>query len=81
MTLRLLFGLLLAAASTSSCAEQEEVDVPHSGELQTATAKPEDRFGKRFADKFRADPNSEPTQPDDDDVPPVSLTTEPVLIE
>lgn len=40
----------------------------------------EDQFGKGFAEKFRADPNSEPANLQDDDVKPVSMTAEPVPV-
>jgi hypothetical protein len=44
------------------------------------TGRPEDRFGKGFGEKFRADPNSEPANVTDGELAPVSDTTEPIPI-
>jgi hypothetical protein len=50
-------------------------------DLRGSVAQPDARFGKGFDEKSKADPNSEPTPVRDGDVPPLSLTTEPVQID
>jgi hypothetical protein len=75
--------LLIAGASLSSCSDESGSDVFADMDLSAGVQKSglDERFGKGFDAKFRADPNSEPTPVRDGDVPPLSLTTEPVQID
>ena len=54
-------------------------DNPPSPPPTTTTAQ-EDTFGVAFGLAFRADANSEPIEPKDGDIIPLSLTTEPTEI-
>lgn len=79
---RLTIGLLLiAGASLSSCSGKEEGDAFASSNLSAAIDRSDAPFGKGFEKKFRADPNSDPTEVKNDDLAPVSFTTEPVPID
>lgn len=76
------FGLiLLAGASLIACGQKSESDALANDPFAASTARMEDKFGKEFGKAYRADPNSEPANVSDDDVVPVSYTTEPVTIE
>lgn len=44
------------------------------------TTSQEDKFGSKFGQDFRADPNSEPTAVADGDIVPVDATDEPINI-
>ncbi len=46
----------------------------------TTTTLQEDSFGLSFGAAFRADPNTEPSDPGPGDIIPVSLTSEPINI-
>jgi hypothetical protein len=77
----LLLGLvLIVGVSLSACSKSDD-DTLTIEASQAETGRPEDRFGKGFGEKFRADPNSDPAPVKDGDLVPVSETTEPVLIE
>ena len=78
---RLIICLFLGAVvSLSACSKTESDTLAIDGSRADA-GPPEDQFGKGFGEKFRADPNSEPKEVKDNDVAPVSLTTEPVPID
>jgi hypothetical protein len=79
----LLVGLIIiaAGASLSACHKARESDASASLNFGTGSDRPEDQFGKGFGEKFRADPKSKPTNVQDDDVNPVSLTAEPIPIK
>jgi len=76
----LLCLVLIAGGSLSACNKKSENEplVIEPGRDRGAT---DSKFGKEFGSAFNADPNSEPRNVQDDDLPPVSLTTEPVAID
>lgn len=77
-----LFCLIVAAgASLSACHKTNESDAFGASAAEGDSSRPEDRFGKGFGEKFRADPNSEPANVNDNDVKPVSLTAEPEPVD
>lgn len=79
---KLVIGLLMiAGVSLSSCNRRSESDAPAMANFGSDTGRPEDRFGKGFGEKFRADPNSQPKPVEKSDMPPVSMTTDPLPIE
>lgn len=79
---RMLLGLVAVGGTIlSACGKAGDDDtltVAASGE---DSGRPEDRFGKGFGEKFRADPYSEPTPVREGDVPPLSLTAEPLPVD
>jgi hypothetical protein len=72
--------LLIAGVSLSACSKPES-DTLALNTSGADSGRPEDRFGKGFGEKFRADANSEPKEVEENDVPPVSLTTEPLPVD
>ena len=77
----MLLGLVVIGSSLSACGKAGDDDtltVAASGE---DSGRPEDRFGKGFGEKFRADPNSEPAPVREGDVPPISFTAEPLPVD
>ncbi len=72
--------LLIAGVSLSACSKSESdtLTIEPSG---VDSGQPEDRFGKGFGEKYRADPNSEPKEVNEADVTPESLTTEPLAVD
>ena len=72
--------LLIAGVSLSSCSKNKDSDTLTIEPSAADSGRQEDLFGKGFGEKFRADPNSEPTNVNDGDLAPVSETTEPVQI-
>ena len=78
----LLFCLIVAAgASLSACHKTNESAASAASGSESYGDHPEDRFGKGFGEKFRADPNSEPTNVNDNDVKPVDPTAEPEPVD
>lgn len=78
---RLPIGLLLiVGVSLSACSKSESdtLTVESSG---ADSGRPEDRFGNGFGEKFRADPNSEPKDVNENDVASVSFNTEPLPVD
>lgn len=75
--------ILVAAtgASLAACGGPSEDGAGEADVFAMTGGKVEDKFGKDFGNAYRADPNSEPAQVTEGDVPPVSLTSEPVPIE
>ena len=73
--------MIVAGASLSACHKAAKSDASASLDFGNASDHPEDQFGKGFGEKFRADPNSKPTNVQDTDVNPVSMTAEPVPIK
>lgn len=77
-------GMLILAAvgggSLSACGEERE-----KKSLTIApgrdSSQVDSQFGREFGAAFTADPNSEPRNVTEGDLPPVSLTTEPVVID
>ena len=67
-------GLTIAACGSSSAPKPPE---PGGG----ITVRQEDQFGIKFGTAFRADNNSEPDSPADDEIVPIFPTTEPVEIK
>ncbi len=81
VTFRSLAGLaLVAGALLSACGQKRDGD-PMVLDARTDAGQTEDKFGDGFGKAFRADPNAEPRTVSASDVKPVSLTTEPVLID
>ena len=79
---KLVFGLvLLAGASLSACSKKSGSDAQATDPFAAAGSPHEDRFGKGFGKAHRASPNAEPTNVSEDDMIPVSLTTEPQQID
>ncbi len=78
---RLAFSLILVAGmSLIACDKKSESDlsVPSA---RVESGRSEDQFGEKFGKAFRADPNSEPANVQESDVPPVSLTAEPLAVD
>ena len=73
--------IAVAGASFTACDKQGANDAPEADAFATMGGKVEDKFGREFGNAHRADPNSEPVEVADGDVPPVSLTSEPVAID
>jgi len=77
----LLIGLiLLSGASLSACNRQSGNDAPESDPFAASSSTKGDQFGKGFGKASRADPNSEPVNLSEIELPPVSYTAEPVAI-
>ncbi len=72
--------MLIAGGSLSACNKQSGRD-PLMVKPGTDAGTPDNKFGEGFGKAFNADPNSEPRNVNENDVTPVSLTTEPVKIE
>ena len=78
----LLFAIPIA--TLSACGGGGGGDGSDSGAApppSTTVSAQEDTFGLAFGMAFRADANSEPIEPKDGDIIPLSLTTEPVDIK
>ncbi len=72
---------LVIGTSLCACQRQSGSDVLDNQSLASTGARPEDRFGEDFGKAFRADPQSKPVEVKPGDVPPVSLTAEPIPID
>ncbi len=72
--------LLLAGVSLSGCGRNSDSETDNYGQLAPPmNSRVEDgQFGNRFEQASRADPNSEPINVADGDLPPVDPTREPV---
>ena len=73
--------MLLFGTSLAACNRNSGDDVPDNDPFAARTVAQEDQFGKGFGKAFRADPNSAPRIVSKNDVTPVSLTAEPVVID
>ena len=73
--------VLLIGTSLAACNRQSGDDVSANDPFAATSARPEDQFGKEFGKAYRADPNSPPRIVTENDVAPVSLTTEPIVID
>ena len=71
---------LIAGGSLSACGKKNGNE-PLVIEPGRETGAIDSKFGNGFGKAFSADPNSEPRNVQDNDVAPVSLTTEPVAID
>lgn len=78
---RFLIGLMCAGASLSACNKQSGGEAPIALETAAESKRATERFGEGFGRAFRADPNSEPKSVGEQDVAPVSYTTEPEPID
>ena len=77
----LLLGLgLFAILSLIACGKKSETDLAFP-ESRVESGPVEDQFGEGFGKAYRADPNSEPANVTDNEMVPVSLTAEPVVID
>lgn len=76
-----ILGLILIAGGALSACEKKSGREPLTVEPGLDSGKIDSKFGKGFGSAFNADPNSEPRNVQDGDVPPVSLTTEPAVID
>lgn len=72
--------ILIAGGSLSACSNKSE-DEPLAVNPGRESKGMESEFGEGFDKAFKADPNSEPRVVENNDVPPVSYTTEPVAID
>lgn len=77
----LLLGLFLSVGVSLSACSKSKDDTLAIEASEAETGRPEDRFGKGFGEKFRADSNSDPAPVEEGDLVPVSETAEPVLID
>lgn len=77
---RTLVGLVLIGGSLFACSKKSEGD-PLFIEPRNDLGTNEDKFGKGFRTAFTADPNSEPRNVQEGDLPPISLTTEPLAVD
>lgn len=69
-------------ASFSSCSDKSESDAFADSNLAGSVGERSDEgFGKGFEEMSRADPNSEPANVSENDLAPVSLTTEPAPLD
>jgi len=66
--------------SLSACTEQAEGDIVAQSS-RTESKRMEDQFGEGFGKAHRADPNSEPVNVSEIELPPVSYTNEPIAID
>jgi len=71
---------LTVGASLAACQKKAHDDVADFGVTGSASARPEDQFGKGFGKAFRAPSNAEPANVSDNDVAPASRTDEPVQV-
>lgn len=73
--------LLLAGVSLSGCGRENDID--RYGQLAPSVNKDaaDGQFSSRFNQSLRADPNSEPMNIAEGDLPPVDLTKEPVDVQ
>lgn len=72
--------IIVAGALMSACNKASDRDAPAAVNLFSGN-HPEDQFGTKFGEDFRADPMSKPANVDDNDVVPVSETADPVPIQ
>ena len=80
--MRTLIGslLLFGGVALTACGKNDHDDLTMA-ESQSVGARVEDQFGEGFGKAFRADPNSDPAEVNENDIVPVSLETEPVPID
>ena len=71
---------LIAGGSLLACSKKSENE-PLVIEPGRDSRAVDSKFGDGFGKAFSANPNSEPRNVQDNDVAPVSLTTEPVAID
>ncbi len=72
---------MIVGTSLCACHRQGGSDVLDDRSVASTSARPEDRFGEDFGKAFRADPKSKPVEVKPGDLPPVSLTAEPIPID
>jgi hypothetical protein len=73
--------LCLSGAPLSSCSDKSESGAFADPNLAASVGRSDERFGRKFEELRRADPNSEPANITENDVAPVSYTTEPERID
>ncbi len=73
-------GLFLIGGGLLSACGKKSGSEPLTIETSRESGEIDGKFGKEFGTAFNADPNSEPRNVNDSDVPPVSMTSEPVPI-
>lgn len=76
----MVIGLILIAGGSLSACDKKSGSEPLTIEPGRESSEIDGKFGKEFGTAFNADPNSEPRNVNDNDVPPVSMTSEPVPI-
>ena len=76
-----IFSLILITGGSLSACNKKGGDEPLMIEPGRDSGALDSKFGKGFGPASIADPNSEPRNVQDNDVAPVSLTTEPVAID
>lgn len=72
--------ILIAGTSLAACQKKAVGDVADFGVTGSASARPEDQFGKGFGKAFRAPSNAEPANVSENDVTLVSRTAEPAQV-
>ncbi len=78
----LVLGLiLLAGASLAGCGRNDDGEAPGPDLFADRSEKGQEGFGDTFEKASRASPESEPINVGEDDLPPVSTTTEPVIVD
>lgn len=78
----LVLGLiLLAGASLAGCGRNDDGEAPDTDLFANGSEKGQEGFGDTFEQASRASPNSEPIDVGENDLPPVSTTTDPVIVD
>ncbi|MEO7751510.1 MAG: hypothetical protein ABIS09_09350 [Sphingomicrobium sp.] len=80
-SLTLGLALLVFAASVGGCDRRDQND--RDGQLASGlkSGVTNSAFGNQFDEAARADPNAEPIAVNDEDLPPVDPTKEPVPVD
>jgi len=73
--------MMMAVASLSACNRNSESDVIANDPFAAGSTAKGDQFGKVFGEASRASPNSEPANIVEGDLPPVSMTAEPLPLD
>lgn len=78
----LVLGLvLLAGASLAGCGLNDGGDASEADPFANMSERRGGAFGETFDRASRADPYSDPLNVDENDLPPVSATTDPVPVD
>ncbi len=76
-----ILGLVLIVGGSLSACNKKSGNESLAIEPGRDSGATDSKFGKKFGSALNADPNSEPRNVQEGDLPPVSPTTEPVVID